>query len=371
MTLRERILAVYRGETPDVVPYMLDLSHWFYQKNKLPWDLSTSYEKPEYQLIDYHKKVGAGFYMPNKGSFYYVDFAGDVTAKTVKSPDGMEILWEYETPIGSIRRRRKWDEYTYSWAIAEWGIKNEQDLKVLGYALGSRTFRPRWDRYKAWNDYAGDNGVIYLPGGYSAMGYLLSYWLGIEGTIYAAADWNKTMHRIVDEINAGCLLAIDLLAASPAEIIIIGDNFSGDIHPPHFFAEWSKPYYVEAIRRLHEAGKYAAVHIDGKLKGALGMFREIGADCADAVTPVPMGDLNPEECRKEAGPDMILSGGVSPDLWLPGADIEDFKKAVLCWLELKKHNSRFIANAGDQVPPGAEEDRIAIMRDLVEKHGRY
>ena len=32
MTLRERILAVYRGETPDVVPYMLDLSHWFYHK---------------------------------------------------------------------------------------------------------------------------------------------------------------------------------------------------------------------------------------------------------------------------------------------------------------------------------------------------
>ena len=34
MTMRERILAVYRGETPDVVPYMLDLSHWFYHKNR-------------------------------------------------------------------------------------------------------------------------------------------------------------------------------------------------------------------------------------------------------------------------------------------------------------------------------------------------
>jgi len=27
MTTRERILAVYRGQTPDVVPFMLDLSH--------------------------------------------------------------------------------------------------------------------------------------------------------------------------------------------------------------------------------------------------------------------------------------------------------------------------------------------------------
>ena len=51
MTMRERILAVYRGETPDVVPYMLDLSHWFYHKNRIPWDLSVAYDKPEYELI--------------------------------------------------------------------------------------------------------------------------------------------------------------------------------------------------------------------------------------------------------------------------------------------------------------------------------
>ena len=58
MTMRERILAVYKGETPDVVPYMLDLSHYFYHKHHKPWDLSKSYDEPEYDLIDYHKKMG-------------------------------------------------------------------------------------------------------------------------------------------------------------------------------------------------------------------------------------------------------------------------------------------------------------------------
>ena len=42
-----------------------------------------------------------------------------------------------------------------------------------------------------------------------------------------------------------------------------------------------------------------------------------------------MGDLDPEECRREAGSDLILSGGVSPDLWLPGVDVGLFKEAVL------------------------------------------
>ena len=86
------------------------------------------------------------------------------------------------------QRDRSWDEKTYSWAISDWAVKTKQDLKVLGYALGSRTFKPLWDRYQTWADYIGDIGVAYLPFGYSAMGYLLSYWMGIEGTIYAAPD---------------------------------------------------------------------------------------------------------------------------------------------------------------------------------------
>ncbi|MEA1952620.1 MAG: hypothetical protein U9N87_14665 [Planctomycetota bacterium] len=37
MTPKQRIEAVYRGRTPDQVPFMLDLSHWFHHKNQLPW----------------------------------------------------------------------------------------------------------------------------------------------------------------------------------------------------------------------------------------------------------------------------------------------------------------------------------------------
>ena len=369
MSLRERILCVYRGETPDMVPYMLDLSHWFYHKNRLPWDLSRAYEKPERRLIDYHKKAGAGFYIPNLGLFYSAMHGEGIVAETVK--EGPEITWRYKTPLGTIARTRVWEEASYSWAIKSWGVKPEQDLRVLGCALASRAFTPRWDLYQALVDCVGDGGVVCLPLGYSAMGYLLNLWMGVEATMYAISDWPDTMHQVVNQINQNNLKLIDLVAASPVEIVLLGDNFSSDIQPPHFFKEWSRTYYAEAVRRLHAAGKYVAVHIDGKLRGALKMIRDVGADCADAVTPTPMGDLTPAHCREEAGPDFILSGGVSPDLWLPGVGIEDFKRAVIEWLELKNHGPRLIANAGDQVPPGAAEERIEIMRDLVETHGRY
>lgn len=373
MTQRERILTVYRGGTPDCVPFMLDLSHWFYHRTRRPWDLSQAYEEPERELMDLHRQLRAGFYMPNLGSFYAVDYADGVKPETTKATrDGSaEITWRYTTPHGRIERRRAWEELTYSWPVTEWGIRTEQDLRILGEALAARRYRPRWDRYRQWTDYAGDNGVVYLSAGYSAMGYLLSYWMGTEAVMYAAADWPETLHAVVDQINTNNLLLIDLLATSPADVIIMGDNFSSDVQSPRFFAEWSRPYYAEAIRRLHAAGKFVAVHIDGRLRGALRMFAEIGADAADAVTPTPMGDLTAADCRREAGPGMILSGGVSPDLWLANTGTETFTSAVRAWLELRRASPRLIANAGDQVPPYALPERIELMRELVESEGRY
>ena len=369
MTLRERILAVYGGETPDVVPCMLDLSHWFYHKNRLPWDLSRAYEEPERALIDYHRRMGVGFYMPNLAAFFTVRHRDDVAAEVIK--DRAEITWRYSTPLGLIERKRVWNQSTYSWAIPDWGIETEQDLAVLAHALSGREFVPHWDRYRAWADYAGDIAVVYMPLGYSAVGELLNLWMGVERFTYAAADRPELLHEVVERINENNLARVDLAAESPAEVVIMGDNFSSDIQPPGFFEEWSRGYYVEAVRRLHRAGKSVAVHIDGRLRGALGMIRDTGADCADAVTPTPMGDLSPEDCRREAGPDFILSGGVSPDLWLPTAPMDDFRRAVMSWLDLRKRSPSLIAGAGDQVPPGAAEERMEIMRDLVERHGRY
>lgn len=373
MTLRERILAVYRGECPDAVPFMLDLSHWFYHRHHRPWDLSIAYEEPEYDLIDYHRQNNVGFYLPNLGSFYSLIYPQDVRVTTRKETVGgsPSIVWRVETPSGCIERERFWSETTYSWQIERWGFEDERGLRVFCEAMSRRRFEPHWEKYRAWNDCVGDTGVVYLPVGYSGMGYLLNQWMGIEGVTYATMDFPDALQDAVEAVNANLLELVDLCCTAPAEVVIFTDNFSSDVQPPAFFNRWTRKYYVEAVRRLHAAGKQVAVHIDGRLKGALRMIRETGTDCADAVTPTPMGDLSPAQCREEAGPDFILSGGVSPTLWLPDVPLEKFRTSVLDWLELKKTNSRFIANAGDQVPPDAEESRIALMRDLVAEFGRY
>lgn len=369
MTLRERLLAVYAGGTPDRVPYMLDLSHWYYHRHRKPWDLSVAYDRPESDLIACHRALGAGFYMPNLGRFYTSAYGPGVEAglRKIEANGALDLAWTLRTRHGEIERRRRWEEQTYAWGISQWGIRTEQDLRVFGEALAGRIHAPLWDRYEAWDREVGDLGIVYLGAGYSAMGQLLNYWMGVEGVMYAAADWPDTLHDVVDRVNANNLQLIDMLAASPAPVIVMGDNFSSDIQSPPFFAEWSEAYYTEAIRRLHAAGKKVAVHIDGRLRGALRMLADAGMDCADAVTPKPMGDLSPAACREEAGPAVILSGGVSPELWYASSPEARFVAAVREWLALRRVSPALIAGAGDQVPPGADESRIRLMRELVEE----
>jgi uroporphyrinogen-III decarboxylase len=254
--------------------------------------------------------------------------------------------------------------------VSQHGVHTAQDLRVLAYALGRRQYKAGFDRYQPWLDALGELGVVYMPIGYSAMGHLLSYWMGIEEVMYATVDMPHVLHEVVDEINANSLACVDLVCQSKAEVIVMGDNLSSDIQPPRFFRTWSEPFYREACRRIAAAGKYSAIHLDGRLKGLLATCRDAGVTCIDAVTPTPMGDLTPRQCREEAGPDLILSGGVSPDVWVSSSD-DDFKKATLDWLEIRKLSPRLIAAAGDQVPPGAPEYRIEMMRDLVYQYGRY
>lgn len=370
---RERILSVYRGEVPDVVPFMLDLSHWFYHKNRMPWDLSRAYLEPDRELIAYHHQARVGFYIANNASFWEERYRDDVSV-SVRKEEGEgtpQICWTIETPLGKIQRVRQWSETTYSWHIKAWGVQSENDLRVFQYAMTGRSFVPRWERYQPWVDAVGEMGVVYMPVGYSAMGQLLNYWMGIEGAIMATYEWPELVRDAVDAVNENLLDLVRLVAESPAEVVIMGDNFSSDIQPPHFFARWAKEYYSKAVHILHGKGKRVAVHIDGRLRGAIRMIQETGADGGDALTPAPMGDISPEECRQEAGEDFILSGGVPPDLWLPHSEEREFIQAVLVWLETRKTSPRLLAAAGDQVPPGALESRIGLMRDLVEEHGTY
>jgi len=374
MTERERLLAVYYGKKPDRVPYILDLGHYFFWRFQKPWDLCNGYDEPDREKIDFTRSMGAGFYVADQARMSGGHYTNGVKATAVTSTvSGVpEICWRFDTPIGSIERIRVWEPGSYSWAIKKWGVETEKDLEILGYAMSSFEFEPMPEKYKAWVDYVGEDGLLGVGPGYSAMGHLLNYWMGVENTIYATYDWEDLMDEVVTKINDNILKTTKLWCSEyGAEILGTGDNFSSDVQSPAFFKRWSQDFYKKAFRIAHDHGMKTSVHVDGKLKGLMKLMYETGADRIDAVTPGSVGGMTAAEVRAEAPDELILSGGIPNELWYAYSPMEKFEQAAKDWLDLKKISPALMMAAGDQVPPGAEERKIRRLTELVDEYGWY
>lgn len=367
MTERERLLKVLKGETPDRVPWFADLGHWLRSESGEQWNL-FAIDSRNKEVTDLHREVKAGWYI-EAGSIheeYYED--GVRREREIKGDSAIE---RYITPIGEISMIRKWNSMSFSWDIEKLMIENINDLKILLYAIERKKFRPKYENWQRIEEMGGDIGLGFQSLGYTGLGSLMSYYMGVENTIYAIYDEPDLVGRYIETYNKKHLELVDLYCKSPAPHMIFGDNLSSDVQPPHLFMEYSFEHYKNIADKFHEAGKTVSSHLDGMLSNIIGIVADSGIDVADACTPAPTGDLAPAEIRKQAGSNMILMGGISPAMWLPQTSEKDFIKHVREWLDLRRINSRLVQSAGDQVPPGTELSRIKLMYDIVEEYGRY
>jgi len=367
MTERERLLMVLRGETPDRVPWFADLGHWFRAESGTQWNL-FSISNCTKEMADLHREVKAGWYI-EVGSLHEEYYEDDVTRE--KEICGDRAIERYITPIGEISMIRKWNPISFSWDIIKLMIENIQDLEILLYAVERRKFRPKFENWEHIEKIGGDVGLGFPSIPYTGLGVLISYYMGIENTIYAIYDEPELIGKYIKIHNEKQMELVDLYCNSPAPHILHGDNLSGDVQPPDLFMKYSFNQYKNIAEHLHKAGKTVSAHLDGLLNKIIGVVAATGTDVADACTPRPTGDLAPAEIRKQAGNHMVLMGGISPIMWMPETSEKDFVAHVREWLDLRKVSNRLVQSAGDQVPPGTDIKRIKLVYELVEEYGRY
>lgn len=367
MTERERLIKVLKGEIPDRVPWFADLGHWFRSESGTQWNLFTISNCTK-EIVDLHREVKAGWYV-EVGSLHDECYDGNVKRERDLNVD--HAIERYITPIGEIFMERKWNPVSFSWDITKRMIENVKDLEILLYATENRSYIPRYDNWKVIEETGGDVGLGFPSLAYTGLGSLVSYYMGVQNTIYALYDYPELMQKYINTYNRKHLELVDLYCKSPAPHMIFTDNLSGDVQSPDIFMQYSFDHYRAIAEHFHAAGKTVSAHIDGLLNGIIGSLSKAGIDVADACTPKPTGDLTPWEIRKQAGENMILMGGISPVMWLPETSEKDFISHVKEWLSLKKVNSRLVQSAGDQVPPGTELKRIKLVYDIVEEFGYY
>ena len=352
-----------------MVPFYADLSHWHAaETGKVFIPSKTEGEAEDSDLFQLHHALHVGCWSAH-ANFHRIRYR-DGVEETISVQDGV-YRNRISTPIGDIEEVRRFSPASYSYDIIKRMLGGIDDLKVLSYAYKRRGVEPVYDRYEKYDRLIGDAGIIGAFGAYSGLGFLISRYMGVANTIYALADHTDVVEETIDLINQVRLQEMRVVAQSPAPIVFFTDNLSSDIHSGPLFDRYMKEFYTRLANLCHTDGKWLCVHVDGRLKGILGRLRECGVDAVDAVTPTPDGDLSLDEAREEAGPDLILWGGVPASIWQESTSDAAFSEYVKKALEFGKRTPRFVIGPSDQLVPGTPKRRLAMMRDLVEECGRY
>jgi hypothetical protein len=245
-------------------------------------------------------------------------------------------------------------------------VESEDELRVAIWREEHSDWR--WDQalYEKILTQEGDLGAptMYLPR--ISLQRLYIDLMGTERAIYALYDWPDTVRAYCKALEENTNRLIDLVNASPIEIINFGDNLHVSTLPPDLFKEFVLPVYQRRCERLHAAGKFVCAHWDGDCGPLLPFARETGLDGIEAITPEPQGDVTLEEIKAALGDKMFLLDGIPAiffDDTYPLQVLEDCVNRLIEYFA-----PRLILGISDELSYTGDIERVKHVGAMVAKY---
>ena len=328
----ESILRTFEHKPIDRIVWQPRIMYW-YQNNRIQ---SLSYAKypavEEFVPKEYLGKSVKEIYKDIKGSIRYPqETFGFTLFHSIRKPNhqiktkrkrlgSKTYLVKTTTPIGEISHVEK------DTRIIEFPVKKVEDLKVMMYIEEQTDFTFSDTMYeKAKKEMEGFGIPIsyYFRSPY--MKCVLDY-LGFERTILFLRKYKQEMEEFYHHIGI-----IDLenyqrvITKCPLKIINFGENIDQHLSSPPYFEKYLLDYYETRVKLLHDANKFAFIHIDGSFRQLLPYLSTMSFDGYEALTPPPQGDVPLEDIARALGDTgKILVDGIPATLFL-----REFKESKL------------------------------------------
>lgn len=287
---------------------------------------------------------------------------------TTSQLDATDTETVVETPVGrqSWRIRRMADSPS-AWFVKR-PVETEAEMRVAAWRARHAAWE--WDAaaFEAVHAIWGDLGAptIYLPRMNVQDLYINT--MGSEAGIYALYDWPAAVEDYFEALETCHNGLIDLVNASPVEIVNFGENLHAGTLPPNLFRKYHLPECRRRCERLRAAGKFVSSHWDGETRALLPMARETGLDGIEAITPAPQGDVTFAEIQAGLGDDMFLLDGLPAvyfDRTFPVSLLEEATHELIT-----RFAPRLILGISDEISSTGDIERIRIVGDIVARYNR-
>ena len=367
MNEKERILAAFRRQEVDRVPWCPRLLLW-YTAHKTRGTLPARYQG--WELFDIYRDLEAAISM----RMYPLEtrWAG---VEVATRHEGLNIFTEYRTPVGTVSTRNEVTSGLADVGIhgydVEKMIKEERDYDVVFWMLEHAEFVPLFAEFETMQKQIGGDGIVVANFYRSPLQDAMITYMHIEQAFLEMYDHPAKFEQLLAAIADFNRRALDTALDSPAELIISNDNFDGEITNPVLFQKYCAPYFRELAQRVHARGKLLGSHIDGDSTPLLHVFHRVGIDVADCFTPKPMTNVTTGEARQIWGKDTVIWGGVpSSILCQPYGDDEFAAFIDNLFAEIAPGDAIVLA-VGDNVMPEAEIERVRYVAKMVKEQGQY
>ena len=157
--------------------------------------------------------------------------------------------------------------------------------------------------------------------------------------------------------------AFQIIVDSPAEIIWMVDNITGDITEPKVFEKYCVPFYNKQARLLHEKNKVLAVHFDGKLRGIKDLIAKTDIDVIESFTlPEMGGDITIEEAS-DAWKNKSIIANIPAFLCYEEDDdtIREYVKKLLDKISTRKN---FMLELSENLPQKFWKRTLALVAEV-------
>jgi uroporphyrinogen-III decarboxylase len=285
---------------------------------------------------------------------------------------GKEVIIEYRTPIGTLSAKRVWSDEMAADGVQmpqlkEWMIKSVEDYPIMEYVLEHTEFVPDYSLLKELQASFRDEGVVIGGAGFTPIHLIMLYYIGYNDCFFQMHDHPKEFERLL-QITSERLWDVKKIAAqSPAEILMVGCNWSDSITSPPIFKKYFVHHLEEVVDLMHSHGKLTSCHVDGDMKRLLDLFVGTGVDIAEALAPMPLGNYSIEEAREAFSDRLTIWGGIPTPLFTSTYSDEEFVSYIRNVLQAVAPGNRFILAMADNIPPNGRFDRVSEVKELVDQ----
>lgn len=354
MTVRERIMAVYRRQVPDRIPVSI------YARYLPRGSVEREVRAMGVGILDYHPVVSllappwhthAGFVSEVRGADLEIRLTWE---------NGRQIETRtYRTPVGTIFQRTRQDPtYGSDW-IEKFYITSPDDYRVMQYIVENTVFRRNDRAFPAKRDEMGEDGVVLGRVDRCPFQKLLIELAGPERFLIDLSTDPEPPLELLEAMDRKMEEAFEMVCESHAEVIWQPDNISCDMTSPRYFEAYCAPYYQKHGARLHQSGKVYLVHMDGRLRAIKDLVARSPVDAIESFSfPEIGGDLSFSEALA-AWPDKAILPN------FPSSLANESEEAITAFLDrtFKDAGVRktFMLQVSEDIPPGTWQRVLPIL----------